>query len=51
VGKVQNGGSPFGISIIGSAVLIGADGRVAWRSVKWEVADVRKAVEALPSPK
>lgn len=51
VGKKVNGGMPFGMPFIGSAVLIGADRKVAWRSVKLDFAEVRKALEALPVPK
>jgi hypothetical protein len=34
----------FGFQIVGSAVLIGADGKVAWRGVKFDRAAVRKAL-------
>lgn len=51
LGKVQNGEMPFGMTIIGSAVLIGADGKVAWRAAKFSVAEARRALEQLPNSK
>ena len=44
VKKEQTPESAFGIQIIGSAVLLGADGRVVWRGARLDHKAIRKAL-------
>lgn len=50
VKDAQDGRSEFGLRAGGSAVLIGADGRVVWRSGLHDPAGMRKAVDDAVRP-
>lgn len=40
--------TPFGIKLAGSTALIGADGKVVWRGIQFDAAEVRRRLSQLP---
>lgn len=47
----QTAEAAFGMKAAGSAVLIGPDGRVLWRGLQLDPAEVRRALDAALPPK
>lgn len=47
----QTAEEAFGMKLSGSAVLIGPDGKVLWRGLQLDPAEIRRALDRMAAPK